>query len=582
MQKLLKNLIYILTTILLLTIVFLTSTKISATNYERRVKSLDLAGNQSPFTSSRSFVSDYTLPIIYFTGSTPASGTISANTTFTGEVEIIEPHLSRLIRNRNGTQHFLNMNDHRNIFTPWNYSRTNYEETGLVLAMNFDNLTGFGEDTSTIKDFSQNNYTGSTINNPTRIQTGKYNWAYSFNQSDTEYINIPNTIESWAINYTTWFKASITWEDNRLFKHIWNWFYINFKTQQRPLLYLNTSNYIYFNYIKEYLDNERHFLSLSLPWTGQNDTRLARLFIDNNEIGKYTSLTTVPQWNRWDVNIWRDFSWEIDDFRIYNHVLSTWARTQLYATNITKSIDETRSFTIKQENLPDGTYTYQACAEDIVWQTGCTDTGLRSYIVQSPKTITIKTANEYTSTGDFRLFEQTGASSRRQVFNSSKISTDSPININYSPIRSSGFVYITWQLFPNSGETYLTVFKLNGALAVGYTGVWQEIMTGFNFSDANKINIYPKLEYEWINYLTIGDVDTDDIGTYDYIHGADLVLINNNLTRSVLQNITLYDFDHNSTTNAIEQAMIIQYSDYGGYIKDYLPNWLTSSDFKSF
>jgi len=45
---------------------------------------------------------DTLAPYIYFTGSTPASGTASQSTTFTGQVEVIEKYLSWVIRYRSG------------------------------------------------------------------------------------------------------------------------------------------------------------------------------------------------------------------------------------------------------------------------------------------------------------------------------------------------------------------------------------------------------------------------------------------------------------------------------------------------
>jgi len=66
-------------------------------------------------------------PNIYFTGSTPTSGAISWNTTFTGNIEIIESTLKKLIRNRNGTDYIFDMTGWFDNFGTGNYSLTDYE-----------------------------------------------------------------------------------------------------------------------------------------------------------------------------------------------------------------------------------------------------------------------------------------------------------------------------------------------------------------------------------------------------------------------------------------------------------------------
>gem|GEM_PF-3206472 len=62
---------------------------------------------------------------------------------------------------------------------------------------------------------------------------------------------------------------------------------------------------------------------------------------------------------------------------------------------------------------------------------------------------------------------------------------------------------------PAENTTCLAVFKLDGTLSVGFTGLRNNNITGFDFSNVNQTNLYPKLERENENYLIIGDVDTN-------------------------------------------------------------------------
>jgi len=529
-------------------------------------------------------------PWIYFTGSTPASGTISHIPTFTGQVEIIEKYLSWFFWNRNGTEYILSINEHRNIFDIWNYSRTNYEETGLVLAMNFDNLTWFWENAWTVADLSQNWNTWTVHNDTTRTDNWKYNGAYEFDGIN-DYIDMGSDISITPTDQITFggyfYIKDISSKQGLIGKHFSSnkWYYLTIVQSYVRWIIWDGSNDFYYNLnfpTTKLEQNWRNHIYVTYDWT------IGYIYLNGIEQDRYEKTTTIDYSETRPLKIWtRDtanndfFSWKVDDIRIYNRALSSWEIRQLYSTNITKLPEEKRWFDLLQGNLNDGTYEYQACAEDQSWLTGCTET--RNYTVQTPKTITIKTANPYMSTGDFRLFEQTGTESWRQIFNSSKITTDIPIDITYWSENSSGQSIITGQLFPNSGEIYLAAFKLSWALTVGFTGIWNNNITGFNFTNTNNQYLWPKLNYLNKNYLIIWDVNTNWEWAYDLIYWSDLSLLNTYLTRFSTISKQIYDFDNNNYDTAIEQAMILNAIDLGWYLQDsYLPAWLTKTDFKNF
>jgi len=526
---------------------------------------------------------DTTNPYIYFTGDTPTSWTISTNTTFTGQVEIIEPHLSGLFWNWDGTEYILHLDDHRNIFNTGFYSWTNYQETGIILAMNFDNNSWFNENSGTIADLAGWNNTG-TITPTSSYRTGdegKYNGSFYFSGCNLIDLDDDLSLYSEIITLSSRIKGT-----GRVLRNGW-WY-----DEQYSMIINSISGKLWI----EYVNTGGSFVTKSSSeWISDLSkrnhvviTRDANYLIKFYINGKFISSEQATQPATWgSVRIWcggnpsQPFQWYIDDLRIYNRVLSSWEIRQLYSTTITKPADKKRSFTVTKENLTDGTYTYQACAEDLAWNTWCTET--RNYTIQTPKTITIKTANPYTTTGDFWLFKKLDISSRKQIFNSSKVEGDKAVSIYYGSQHSSGDVNITGQYFPNSGDEYLAVFKLNGSLSVGYTGLWNNNITGFDFSENGQNNIYPLLTYQWNNYLYIGDMDTNGSWAYDLIYGPDLDLLNTHLSKNTFTPFNpIFDFDANSVVTALEQAMILYNIDIGWYIQDYLPSGLTIDNFKSF
>jgi hypothetical protein len=153
----------------------------------------DIYGNSNQ-TDLRSVTIDLTYPQINFTAPTPASGA-SSQIPIPINVSISEQNLNEFKFNWNGT----------------NYT---FYNDSLVLMMNFENNSAFGESATFIRDLSKygNNGTCSGASCPAWTSAGKFGGAYNFDGNDivstplrmspAEYPSL--TIVAWArpyINY---------------------------------------------------------------------------------------------------------------------------------------------------------------------------------------------------------------------------------------------------------------------------------------------------------------------------------------------------------------------------------------------
>lgn len=172
-------------------------------------------------------------------------------------------------------------------------------------------------------------------------------------------------------------------------------------------------------------------------------------------------------------------------------------------------------------------------------------------------------SNDYSTTGDMRLLVQSG-STRTQIHNSFK-------NLNQTGVSiwSSGTGQFSFSGgMIRSGDTYLVVYKPRGGLSIGYTGIWLDTITGFDFT-MNNPNIYPRMQYGGVSYTKLWDVEFDALTRRDYINEFDLAEINYNLQNMAIERNSLYDFDGNSTTNVIEQSAVTQFDSQRWCIEQY-------------
>lgn len=131
-----------------------TSIQISSGDGTKRIIT-QLSGNNYFATHFENDI-EISAPIIYFTGSTPISGTTITGNNFKPQIEMIAT---------GGIHSFIYT------FNGINYS---YYDSGLVLMMNFDKRSSLNETDALIKDFSRYGNNGSGYGGVTRTNNGRW------------------------------------------------------------------------------------------------------------------------------------------------------------------------------------------------------------------------------------------------------------------------------------------------------------------------------------------------------------------------------------------------------------------------
>jgi len=153
----------------------------------------DFAGNKVT-TGNNSFTVDTTFPLINFTSPTPTNNS-GASGSFSANVSLTELNLANITWRFNNTNYVYGGN--YSLTSPVNLTQ------GLVLLMNFDNESAYGENATNVVDFSGNGNNGTVYGNATWNSTGKYGGAYTFD-------GVNSAIRTTATNFTNSFTLS-TW-----------------------------------------------------------------------------------------------------------------------------------------------------------------------------------------------------------------------------------------------------------------------------------------------------------------------------------------------------------------------------------
>lgn len=548
-----------------------TKRSITGSDYNIFVADFSVSADNADQTSDyalNNYLYDTTAPDIYFTGATPPDNYISTQDTFTGEVETIEANLRKLTWTRDATDYIFNISGYEHSFTTGEYSLTDYADTGLVLAINFDT-------SGDLQDYSINS---NTFINSGATRTGQWNLngAYYFDgEGDAMYST--SYIAS-GDEYTLHTKFLI---EDFGGQTLWRTLFNDYNQPAKNFIAINRNGIRGETDINNESINVTYTINTGVWYdlTITYNSWTMDFFINWEQIGQQTWFATGNVINA----IWQDiakisstgtwyypiaFYGKIDDVRTYNYALSPDQIKTQYTTTITKQADVLRDINTSQSNLADGTYTYQACAEDKSGLTNCTEQ--RTYTVNTTKYLTVASIptfrdriGDYSSTGDMWIFVQSGAT-RTQAYNSSKNANQTGVNVWAS---GTGLVILSGGLL-QSGDSYLAVYKPTGGLSIGYTGIRSDDLTGFDFTVTNP-NLYPQMQYEGTTYTKLGDVESSSSPRWDYINEFDLTEINYKLNQKDVQNKGLYDFDGNSTTNVIEQSAIIQFDSHWWCIEEY-------------
>jgi hypothetical protein len=220
---------------------------------------------------------------------------------------------------------------------------------------------------------------------------------------------------------------------------------------------------------------------------------------------------------------------------------------------------------------------WQICVEDRAGNESCIDVEVAGIWLHQDLTITVRPAfrpDPATSdTGyailswDFWFWVKSGTE-WTQNYNSA-INTWTNPKITTSPY-GTGIVSL---MTPASGTEYLVVFKWSGTLSAGFTWIWRDDISEFNFfSWTYADNFNTEFVYKYVTwsdtewYLKVWDVSVNGTWDYDSIVSADFSLINNNLTVGVFNSPIRYDFDINYVISSMEQSMILQAWGSHGFI----------------
>ena len=309
-------------------------------------------------TETRDITLDTTYPQINFTSPTPPNNTITTSTSIEINISITEIDLNEVKFNWNGTN-----------YTMYNDS--------LVLMMNFDNVSALGENDTYVVDVSGygNNGTCSGVLCPTWNTSGKFNGAYTFDESgDT--ITIPDHS---SLDLTGNFTISV-WVKLNQFKNY------SAMVSKSPDTQMRNFNYGLWSYaapteIRGIIGDTINYNTVDLSGSLNTDEWYYIVFsIDGSYLSLYvngilnnqTAQTITQAINNEPVLISRDvwtFNGTMDEIRIWNRSLSADEIQQQYFSNLRKYDTDKWALYVNQslnatDGLPLGTYTYQAFAKD--------------------------------------------------------------------------------------------------------------------------------------------------------------------------------------------------------------------------
>jgi hypothetical protein len=198
---------------------------------------------------------------------------------------------------------------------------------------------------------------------------------------DGTYLEIPDTINPYniwnnkGITFSCWFKILTTSETNcKIFSFGYNLENDYFNNQisvsnfNKKILFMiiSAGNYIeLYETPSDYVDNEWHFLSWSIDITGNWKIYLDNVLQETNIQRPITNFTLTSRYIGYDnVGFSIIYKGNIDDFRIYDRVLSVLEVEKLYNTQyiqksiITDSTDEVVSFKYNPNNNNSGQTKY--------------------------------------------------------------------------------------------------------------------------------------------------------------------------------------------------------------------------------
>ncbi|MFH1585758.1 MAG: LamG-like jellyroll fold domain-containing protein [archaeon] len=339
-------------------------------NYTYQAFAEDEAGNLN-FTDERSVTidtSETTFPELNFTAPTPPNATTTSNTSIEINVSIVEENLDTVIWNWNGTN-----------FTMFNDS--------LILMMNFDNVSALGENDTYVFDVSGNGNNGIAVGSPIINSSGRYGGGVSFDNLGTDYFavhSLATDINKSQGTYELWLKMDSSILTSKLGYGILE---VGYSGDNDDYIGIRKGvcgvfDCLDFIYRCDDILAEAKILDLTgydewkhiaATWNSTNLTIYSNGHLNysgssacviSGELDQAV-IGTEAQQNIGDVL----FKGSIDEVRVWNRVLTADEIYEHYISNLHKFNQSQWYLYVNQsknatDGLIDGTYTYQAFAED--------------------------------------------------------------------------------------------------------------------------------------------------------------------------------------------------------------------------
>jgi len=326
-------------------------------------------------SETRNYVVNETVfPGINFTYPTPANNTQTTNTSIEINVSIVESNLANVTFNWNGTNFPI------------------YDNSSLVLMMNFNNFSSLGENDTRVVDVSRYSNNGTVTNAKFNTTNCKYGNCYYFDGND-DYISLssaPPISSTGNFTYSFWIKVN-SYTNGSLTGGNGSYF-IDRTTATTPLVSLKavsggygfqvryddssglggpsggliTGNWRHIVMLREYNVNFRLYVD-GVNVANSTDTGSKALTVPIAKLGCHASEST------------RALTGNIDEFQIYNKTLSAAEINQLYMSNLYKYNQTGWNLYVNQSKnsttgLDYATYTYFASAKDAAGNSNQTET----------------------------------------------------------------------------------------------------------------------------------------------------------------------------------------------------------------
>lgn len=241
----------------------------------------------------------------------------------------------------------------------YNWNGTNYTiyDDSVILMMNFDNLSVFGENDSHVFDVSGNGNNGTVNGNVTWNSSGKYGGAFEFDGAG-DYISIPYHNLS-KITYSMWFKQV----DPKREEYIFNY--------MRTAIRLSDGLVRFYNNV-----TAGSSVTWSGSWSSNTWTHLATTFngthssiyINGSLVSGPTAISNGWNTNNVNNNIGSTgasaFNGSIDDVRIWNRSLTAGEVNASYMSGLRKYDVDKWNLLVDQQNSDRGNFTYYVWANN--------------------------------------------------------------------------------------------------------------------------------------------------------------------------------------------------------------------------